>query len=380
METIVTVDKAMALQDEITNERSRLSSDRMDISFSELMNLYQSKELIIRPEYQRLYRWTSKQKTALIESILLGIPIPPIFVSEDENGIWELVDGLQRVATFVSFFGYLTDNVTNLSAQYDEEEGEEENIKLENEWTLEEGSLLKKLEGFNINTLPSKLKVNLKRAVLRVEILRGESGIEMKYELFKRLNSGGSSLKPQEIRNAIYRGTNPQLNNLIAELSQDTTFRKLTGLSKQRKRELYDQELVLKFIAFLNNAENINDNTERYLDAFMENTVRDEAFDYNYYKNTFKDVLGVIDTLENPNVFRTSKGLFVPSEFEGITIGIAQNMDYYKNNTELLANKIDELKADITFKQSSGSASNSKNRIKNRLKRANEIFSTLPNL
>lgn len=186
METIVNVDKAMALQDEITNERSRLSSDRMDISFNELMNLYQSEELIIRPEYQRLYRWTSKQKTALIESILLGIPIPPIFVSEDENGIWELVDGLQRVATFVSFFGHLTDNVTSLSAQYDEEEDEEENIKLENKWTLEAGSLLKKLEGFNIDTLPNKLKVNLKRAVLRVEILRVKN--DMATELLGRFN------------------------------------------------------------------------------------------------------------------------------------------------------------------------------------------------
>lgn len=85
------LDKQLAILDtEISHERDRLSSDRMDISFGELINLYKGQELVIRPEYQRLFRWNQKQKTALIESILLGIPIPPIFVAEDKNGIWEL--------------------------------------------------------------------------------------------------------------------------------------------------------------------------------------------------------------------------------------------------------------------------------------------------
>lgn len=79
--------KVDLLEKEISDERGRLSTDRMDISFGELINLYGAHELIIRPEYQRLFRWSPSQKTALIESILLSIPIPPIFVSEDENGI-----------------------------------------------------------------------------------------------------------------------------------------------------------------------------------------------------------------------------------------------------------------------------------------------------
>ena len=102
------------LEKEISEERNRLSSDRMDISFGELINLYKNNELIIKPEYQRLFRWNNKQKTALIESILLGIPIPPIFVAEDNNGVWELVDGLQRVSTFISFFGELDKDFTQL--------------------------------------------------------------------------------------------------------------------------------------------------------------------------------------------------------------------------------------------------------------------------
>ena len=210
-------EKVALLESAVLDERKRLSSDRLDISFGELINLYKNGELIIRPQYQRLFRWSEDQKTSLIESILLSIPIPPIFVAEDKEGLWELVDGLQRVSTFISFFGELKSNGQQLDCQeessvltvneeedidaYDEESVEIRETK--NKWSLQEGGLIKELQGFNVDTLPANLKINLKRAVCRVEILRGESSTSMKYELFKRLNSGGSKLTPQEIRNAI---------------------------------------------------------------------------------------------------------------------------------------------------------------------------------
>jgi hypothetical protein len=369
------------LEKEISDERDKLSTDRMDISFGELINLYKNGELIIRPEYQRLFRWTLKQKTALIESILLSIPIPPIFVAEDEEGIWELVDGLQRVATFISFFGELNTDVSALPYQIDDEDDVEEDgeISIGNKWTLEAGGLIQSLEGFNIDTLPTKYKINLKRSVCRVEILRGESNTAMKYELFKRLNSGGSKATPQEIRNAVYRAVNPAINDLISELSQNQSFQKLTALTTQKKRELYDHELVLRFVAFLNNAEKINENTEGFLNSFMEESVKKEKFDTRYYKKIFNQVIAMIDDIGDEKVFRNKKNLFVTSDFEGITIGLAQNMKYYTENTELLKSKIRELKEDKEFRRVSGVASSSKNRIKARLKRANKIFSSVSN-
>lgn len=373
METIIeNTTKIILLENEISNERTRLSSDRIDISFGELINLYRNKELIIRPEYQRLYRWNNNQKTAFIESLLLGIPIPPIFVAEDENGIWELVDGLQRISTFISFFGELNTQVSEINTIDDS--WEEENINLNNNWILEAGSLIKNLEGFTIDTLPKKYNLNLKRAVCRVEILRGENNVMMKYELFKRFNSSSSKLTPQEIRNAIYGSINPKLNDLIIELSQENLFKKLVQLTKQKRQELYDQELVLKFIAFLNNVENINDNTENFLNNFMENAVIDVNFQYDYYKKIFIDVLTLIDTIEDEKIFRNIQNLFVPSIFEGVMIGVAQNIDIYKDNQTLLLQKLNELKEDKEFKMLSDITSNSKNRLKNKLTRANQIF------
>ena len=235
--------------------------------------------------------------------------------------------------------------------------------------------MVSSLEGFNIDTLPKNLIINLKRAVCRVEILRGESSAGMKYELFKRLNSGGSKLTPQEIRNALYRGISPRLNDLTLELSQNKTFSKLTNLSAVKKLELYDQELVLRFFAFLDNAENVNDNTENFLNNFMDTSVKNELFDFEYYRTTFIKVIELIDSIGDEKIFRNVRNLFVPAEFEGITIAVAQNYSKYEHNVTLLKERIADLKSDVNFRKYSGTASNSKSRIKTRLKRANQIFS-----
>ena len=374
-------DRIILLEQEVSDERKRLSSDRLDISFGELINLYKNEELIIRPEYQRLFRWSHKQKTALIESILLSIPIPPIFVAEDKNGVWELVDGLQRVSTFISFFGDLESNVSEIQYRINsdddldsEVEEREELTDISNKWILEEGGLIKSLEGFNIDNLPVNLKINLKRAVCRVEILRGESSTSMKYELFKRLNSGGSKLTPQEIRNAIYRGVNPKLNELLLSISQRQVFKNLTQLSHGKLNELYDQDLILRFFAFYNNVDNINENTENFLNSFMEKTVENVQFEYDLYESMFMQSLELINLLGDDKVFRNERNFFVPANFESVLIGLAQNIEKYTSNLELLRLKINELKTDESFRRYSRSASNSRSRTRNRLRRANEIF------
>lgn len=381
-------EKVALLEQAVSDERKRLSSDRLDISFGELINLYKNDELIIRPEYQRLFRWSETQKTALIESILLSIPIPPIFVAEDKNGVWELVDGLQRVSTFISFFGELKGDGWEINHQEEDvnssvEEREEieegngevtEEEKTINKWTLQEGGLVQSLQGFNVDTLPTNLKINLKRAVCRVEILRGESSNSMKYELFKRLNSGGSKLTPQEIRNAIYRGVDRRLNELLLKISRNEVFKTLTQLSRGKLNELYDQELVLRFFAFYKNAEKVNENMEKFLNKFMEKTVENADFDYNNYESLIIRVLELINKIGEPKIFRNDRNLFVPAYFEGILIGVAQNIDKYAEDLELLKLKIRQLKSDIDFRGYSGTASNSRSRIRNRLKRADEIF------
>ena len=178
------------LDQQISDVRSRLSIDHMDVSYGEIIEMYKQDELIIRPEYHRLFRWNAKQKTSLIESILLGIPIPPIYVAEDKNGIWELIDGFQRIATIISSFGALKEDLAESnSACHNSDGNTEEELTNINKWTLDAGTFVTELEGYNIDTLPKKYIIDLKRAVCRVEILHGENNAAMKYELFRRFNN-----------------------------------------------------------------------------------------------------------------------------------------------------------------------------------------------
>lgn len=98
------MDKIKKLETQLEETRNSLSTDRLDMSFGEIMSMYERDEIVIDPDFQRLFRWDIYQRTRFIESILIGIPIPPIFVAEDENGRWELVDGLQKNFNYIFFF------------------------------------------------------------------------------------------------------------------------------------------------------------------------------------------------------------------------------------------------------------------------------------
>ena len=101
----------MDISSEIQKYRQEIKSERMDMSFGEIINMYRDKEIIISPEYQRAFRWDEQRQSDFIESILLGIPFPSIFVATNPDGKWELIDGLQRVSTVLSFFNELKDEL-----------------------------------------------------------------------------------------------------------------------------------------------------------------------------------------------------------------------------------------------------------------------------
>ncbi len=106
----------MTLQDEIKTAAADIHTEAYAMSIGEVANLYKDDELVIRPAFQRLFRWSTYQKSRLIESILLGIPIPSIFVSQRDDGVWEVVDGLQRLLTILEFMGELKNEAGGLIA------------------------------------------------------------------------------------------------------------------------------------------------------------------------------------------------------------------------------------------------------------------------
>jgi len=169
----------MGLDAEIAAARKEISTDGYDMSVGELVNLYKDGELRIAPAYQRLFRWDITRKTRLVESILLGLPLPPIFVFQLEEGIWELIDGLQRISTVMEFVGVLKDAAGNPVPP----------LRLEGTQFLP--NLADKFwedsaEGAS-DGIGTTQQIQFKRARMRVEILKKESDVQAKYELFQRL-------------------------------------------------------------------------------------------------------------------------------------------------------------------------------------------------
>jgi len=350
------------LKIEIEEQRNLLNTDRLDVSFGELMSMYERKELVIKPAFQRYFRWELEQKTRFIESILLGIPIPPIFVAEDEDGVWELVDGLQRVSTVLSFFGILRMEDNGIQ-------------RGKNNWTLSEGERVPSLEGFTYETLPNQFRLNIKRATCRVEILRWNSNYDMRFELFNRLNTGGSPLTPQEIRNCIYRDISSKFNDFLKEISTNQDFRTLIDLSYEQYEQLYDEELALRFISLYRN-NNIKTSILQHKTAFMKSALDNENFDYDQYKQIFAKVFALLKPL-GKEIFRQPNGQFATGLYDVITIGVGENYDYYQSqSTQVILEKINnEVRTDEILKRfSRRGGNNQKDRIINRLREARRIF------
>jgi hypothetical protein len=97
----------MSLENEFMQIQSEIKTDGYPMSIGEIASLYQNNELEIHPAFQRIFRWKDNQKTRFIESILIGIPLPTVFVSQRQDGVWDVVDGLQRLSTIFQFMGIL---------------------------------------------------------------------------------------------------------------------------------------------------------------------------------------------------------------------------------------------------------------------------------
>ena len=206
------------LEDKIKSVRTR----SLDLSFNELVDMYKNGELIIAPDYQRLFRWSEANQSRFIESLLLEMPIPPIFVVELEEGVYELIDGLQRISSYLHFRGELAGYDENLIAYLEDEEDleaidiiegldlnadeEEESLYFDKEelgekttdkdpfLTLSGCDICEGLNGLKYETLPKTLLIRLKRSFIRVEVIRKESDPRLRYHMFKRLNTGGEML------------------------------------------------------------------------------------------------------------------------------------------------------------------------------------------
>ena len=232
----------MALLDEIQAARKKVVTDGYEMSLGELINLYRDDELKIDPVFQRLFRWDDERKTRFIKSIILRIRTSPIFVSQNELGVWELIDGLQRLSTLFQLTGDLKG----------------ERAKDLGPLVLNGTRFLPSLDGKRWaesddeagDGIGQTLQIEIKRTRVRVEILKSGSDPTAKFELFQRLNTGGAALTEQEVRNSILVSVNKPFYDWLVARAVENSFVTTTDQTSSAIEAQAGVELALRSSRF----------------------------------------------------------------------------------------------------------------------------------
>jgi uncharacterized protein with ParB-like and HNH nuclease domain len=321
---------------ELAEGRKEIKTDSYSMSIGELINLYTEGELQLDPAYQRLFRWSDEQKSNFIESILLGIPIPPIFVAQKEGGKWSVVDGVQRISSILQLTGDLQNKAPLV---------------------LTTTRKLPSLEGFTWENLPDDVKRTLKRSKFGINIILTENSIQAQYELFQRLNTGGLHLEPQEIRNCLIIMINEPFYEKINALKNFPAFKHAIALSDEKLKIEHHMELILRYFIAKRGSTNYEEYKISYtlLSEFIDKeTVKlmgDSTFNLDSEIELFKNVFTLLnetlgqESFEKYNDGRSRfEGGFLESSYEAIVPGVAINFDSLKSlSKENLIEKIKQL-------------------------------------
>jgi hypothetical protein len=227
------------------NKQRDIVTSVVDYNLATLAGLVANHRIDLSPRYQRRHRWNAARQSKLIESFLMNVPVPPVFLNEDNYGRYSVIDGKQRLFAINEFLrGRL--RLTGLHVFHE-------------------------INGKTFDDLPGDLQAVIEtRGVLRAVIVLRQSSSDIKFEVFQRLNTGGVRLNPQEIRNSTYPGT---LNNVILDLSENADFRRLLRVKDERTsaivREMRDAELVLRYFTFSATWETFSSGMMRHMDEHM---------------------------------------------------------------------------------------------------------------
>lgn len=330
------------MRNEIIEKRKEVVSDMLNFSVGEIVNLYRDEEIDLEPAFQRLFRWTSEQQTKFIESLLLGYPVPAIFVYQKEDGVWEVIDGVQRISSILNFMGLLEDSVCPLLLEKGDMLKELENKCWDDKTYLKfiKDKDFLKTRGISVEDIcpiDKATGIDLKRARIPVIVLSNKSVETSKLELFKRLNSGGSHLAPQEIRNALIYMTDVLKFDEIEKFSKNEIFRSVIRLDENGEKLSFDMEVITRYLILANSSlieqPSSKESAEDFYDKSIESILKNKEIDIFKQLEFFKLLLEIIyNELDNEYGFRifnstknSFKGSFSWFVFETVIYGALKN-------------------------------------------------------
>jgi hypothetical protein len=333
------------LEQQIQQARMQVHTDSYPMSIGELVNLYDDGELDIHPEFQRLYRWSDEQKSRLIESILLGIPLPSIFVAQRQDGVWDVVDGLQRISTILSFLGKLKND--------DDEQLEPLQLQSTKYLPALQGKLWDNPKSPE-NEIDVEIKRVFKREKLDIKIIKRESEGDTKFEMFQRLNTGGSRLSDQEVRNCMLLMLNVDSYRWLKKLASNPEFISTTPISEKQLEECYSQELAFRFLVqrhFDEATRKQHTDVAPYLDAELTRLFgTPEILDLDKEEKVFNKTFELLNSELSDNAFKKYsheknryEGPISLPVYEAITVALSRLIESEQHTDE-------ELKALISIK------------------------------
>ena len=284
--------------------RRKVDFDTYDILVQQLITMVESGSIDVAPAYQRQFRWDKKKRSQLIESILLGVPVPSLFMATNRDGTWELVDGVQRLSTLVQFAG--TPQARS-------------KLDLSDILVLSDLEKLSYFNGKRYGDLPGSLQLQFSHRPLKVITLSDKSDLLVRFDLFERLNTGGVALSNQEIRSCIYRG---RFAAFLRESACFSPFVNVVKLTRKQEGDGTREECVLRFFAFLHGYKNFVHSVVGFLNDYMSNGTK--TFDYDAGQDIFQSTFEQLySTLPNGIVRSRTRKITPINLYEAVSVGAA---------------------------------------------------------
>ncbi len=289
--------------------------------------MYEAEEIKIDPEFQRLFRWEISQKSKLIESILLGIPLPPIFVYEKDDGNWELVDGLQRLSTILEFMGLLHDSEGILqpplildATKY---------LPSLHNVVWEKSDQIDAVAEENQMPLEKTEQLAVRRARIGVEILKRPSDNQTKFDLFQRLNAGGTLANAQELRNCIMLMIDRGYFLAIKAAAESDPFLEVAKVSSAQKEKQRHMELAVRFLVHTLVPYDGTLDVEEFIDDGIISILGE--VDQQTALSILRDTFELLQTAAGENALRRYDGANHIGKvgliaLEGIAVGVGKNI------------------------------------------------------
>ena len=330
----ITEEQRSRAEEQIRSLRKEIDYNTRDYSIDFLIQKFHDDEFYIPDEYQRQYIWSDDDKNRFVESILLGLPIPFMFFSDTEDGRCEIIDGAQRTQAMEEFIAgdLMLSNLKKLTL----------------------------LNGFSYYDIPGYYRKKFDKTNMRVIVLSDDTSMEIRQEIFNRINTTGKEANASEIRRGSYRGP---FMDFLMDCTKDSLFIAVCPISETMAKRYEHLELVIRFFAFLDNYQDFSHRVDNFLDEYIERM--QNTFEKERMRSEFDAMLSFVKKYFPHGFAKTPRAKSTPRvRFEAIAVGVALAL---REKPDLVPKSMDWLTSSSFLQHTTTHASNSPARVKGRI-------------